>query len=567
VTDLEWTGRRDAAVFGAVFLVVLVVAILTAQDYGIASDVGNYFMDSLRQLTWLRGLGEGLLHGRPGDWLASDTVLTHWRTNAARIPHPPLSRELAGLSYAALRGPLGIVSSYRLPTMTGFALLVAAAGWFVRRGRGSLAEGLGASAAVALTPALFAYGHLALTDMILAVFWFLSVATLETHLRRGGRRWLVASGLLAGAACATKFTGVLLAPVLAGWLLWRGRWTWKGALILAASALAVFLVVNPVMWVEPLRGIQWFVGASVERSEHAWTRIQTYYFGRTYQFRPPWHYPFVWTAVVIPLPILACAGLGAVVDRGGRLSALCGLNLAVLYGAALLPFTPLHDGIRLFLPALPFLCLLAGVGAGWAARRVAEVVERPGRVRAPYITGAVLALVFAPPARALVRTHPYELSYFNGLIGGIRGASARGLEISNLKEVLTPSLLDILAERIPAGAAVDPGFFFEEVCFYQRMGLADPGWHLETAIPALDLPAGQSVWVTCASDPAANWAAIDRSPQPPEYLFVLNRRGFASSEEKALLDRGHPFFRLSLEDVPLMEVFRLEPDRGGRAHD
>ena len=57
-------------------------------------------------------------------------------------------------------------------------------------------------------------------------------------------------------------------------------------------------------------------------------------------------------------------------------------------------------------------------------------------------------------------------------IGGIEGADRRGLEVTNLKEVLNRATLDELAAVIPAEATVDPGFFIEELCFYRAVGWA-----------------------------------------------------------------------------------------------
>ena len=42
------------------FAVTLVVTALTASDYGIASDVGNYFYSSLRQFAWATPMAWGM---------------------------------------------------------------------------------------------------------------------------------------------------------------------------------------------------------------------------------------------------------------------------------------------------------------------------------------------------------------------------------------------------------------------------------------------------------------------------------------------------------------------------
>ncbi|MCK5448796.1 MAG: hypothetical protein KAJ43_11675, partial [Gemmatimonadetes bacterium] len=95
------------------FVVSLSVTALTAIDYGIASDVGNYFYSSLRQLAWARDLLTALLDGEPTMVLNQDLVFEHWRWYIERIPHPPLSRELSGLSWVVLRGIVDPLLAYR----------------------------------------------------------------------------------------------------------------------------------------------------------------------------------------------------------------------------------------------------------------------------------------------------------------------------------------------------------------------------------------------------------------------------------------------------------------------
>ena len=66
-TALRWLA------FG-LFAVTLAATAVTAIDYGIASDVGNYFYSSLRQLAWWGDLRVALLDGEPTVVLNADRV-------------------------------------------------------------------------------------------------------------------------------------------------------------------------------------------------------------------------------------------------------------------------------------------------------------------------------------------------------------------------------------------------------------------------------------------------------------------------------------------------------------
>jgi hypothetical protein len=61
----------------------------------------------------------------------------------------------------------------------------------------------------------------------------------------------------------------------------------------------------------------------------------------------------------------------------------------------------------------------------------------------------------APAAWELVHVHPYELSYYNALIGGPRGAWRRGFELTYWCDSLNNQALDELNRRLPPAAEID----------------------------------------------------------------------------------------------------------------
>ena len=314
------------------FTVTLVVTALTAIDYGIASDVGNYFYSSLRQLAWAGDLWVALINGEPTVALNQDRVFEHWRWYAERIPHPPLSRELSGISWFFLRDLTDPLTAYRGAVMFTFAALTASVGVYTAWRTRSLGAGLAAGLAVPAFPVLFAHGHLAHTDLFLTAFWFWSVASLDYAVKEGGTGWFLSSGIFLGAAAATKFSGLLLLPVLAIWLV-ANRSGLSAFLVLCLTGALVFVAVNPVMWVDPVQGVADYLQAGLDRAVSDDTRIATEYFGGVFLFRPPWHYPYVWTVIVFPLTLLAAALAGLFAPRSGPLRGLAFLNMAVLYGA------------------------------------------------------------------------------------------------------------------------------------------------------------------------------------------------------------------------------------------
>jgi len=525
---------------------------MTFPDYGIASDVANYFGSSLRQIAWVQEFYDSLMLGRPTGALEVNKVFEYWRWYLPRIPHPPLSRELGGVTWWMSYRWLDTLTAYRLAVMLAYGALVGWVAVFTFWAARSRLAGLIAGLAALSYPVLFAHGHLAHTDLFLATFWFIAAASMAVYVRTLGSGWLIASGLLLGAAAATKFSGLLLAPVLILWLLIRRPSHAIGVLILLGSGLVVFLASNPVFWVAPNIALTDYLGAGVSRATDDMTRLRTEYFGQIHVFRPPWHYVWVWTAIVLPPSFLVGIAPALASLRKNWVVPFCLLNMGVLYAALLLPSAPMHDGVRLLLPVLPFQCVLVGVGG---IRLVEFLERRMSEAAPPWLEALVLIAAIAPAAAASISIHPYQLSYVNFFVGGVQGAEEKGLEITNLKEVFNQQVLSDLTEIIPANAIVDPGFMTEELCFYQAQAMA-PDWTVETQLTRADGTAGETL--SCSKSELGP-VALGRPARKPQYVFILNRKAVWRPFDRALfLHGGTPAYEVLLDGVPLLRVYRTQ---------
>ena len=113
--------------------------------------------------------------------------------------------------------------------------------------------------------------------------------------------------------------------------------------------------------------------------------------------------------------------------------------------------TPAHDGVRLFLPTFFFLAAFSGLGGDLAGRYPGEA----GSSTSGWLRLAVTGVVLGSAAFALVRIHPYELSYYNELIGGPRGAWERGFELTYWYDAFTDKVIADLNRKFPPRAYVD----------------------------------------------------------------------------------------------------------------
>jgi hypothetical protein len=195
------------------------------------------------------------------------------------------------------------------------------------------------------------------------------------------------------------------------------------------------------------------------------------------------------TVFTIPPVILALGILG--IARTLRAPKKHNAGLLFLWAAAvpMLALTmkgaPKYDGVRLFLPAFPFIAALAGIGGGILVR-VGAFYDRAGE-RVPKGRIVLIALILALTVgggRALLSCQPYYLSYYNSLIGGTRGAAGK-MEVTYWGEALNQQALETIKNAVPDGATLTPRALNIEVLrYYQTWGLLKKGIQLVEDRPA-----------------------------------------------------------------------------------
>jgi 4-amino-4-deoxy-L-arabinose transferase-like glycosyltransferase len=294
-----------------------------------------------------------------------------------------------------------------------------------------------------------------LDTRLLVVFGvLLAVAVVRASDRRGGH-------LTFPRIPTAFFWMVLLGPLL----LWAG-WPW--------------------MWHHTLDHFRDYVNF---HAKHDFYNIA--YFGRNYFRPPfPVSYPFVMTALTTPVITLLASAIGMAlflryrakamhraeraavlfqapprsrdflhrlvlrpwraarpgpedddeIARAQRLSPGIGMFLAVNLLVPILiiahPQVFIFGGTKHWMPAWPFLAIFAGVGAAWGLRRLAAAIpERLSRVRLgrrtvplrPLAVGVLCLLCLSPAAQGTAQSHPFGLSHYNLLAGGVPGSADLGM--------------------------------------------------------------------------------------------------------------------------------------------
>lgn len=425
--------------------------------------------------------------------------------------HPPLGRWLLGIASTLgqpfeilWRGadPTGLyVLSGRLAPALAFAILVGMVTSNAFRRWGAV-PGLAAGWSLLAMPRVFTHGHLAALDTFLSLFWTTALLAGARALDRDGSPWrALGAGALWSLALLTKIHAWLLVPVMAVWA--AARLPLRRAVLVVSvwgiTGVALFAAGWPWLWYDTWARWRAYWGTSVERAT-----ILVEYFGRVVPDRDvPWHYPWLYFAVTVPagLQVLGALGLYAGWRRRDALAALLAGTI-VLFLAIFSTRVPVYDGERLFLLIFPAWALLIGLGFGQAWTRWGT--RRRGRL-------ALTALLLAQ-GYGTIAFHPFGLSYYNLLTGGLPGAQRLGLELTYWNDAVDRVLLDRLAREARPGAVA-------------------------ALVPTL-YP-GQGVLTTTA--PLARREVVlqdDAAAGRAEWLVLSRRTAYWSPELRARLERG-----------------------------
>lgn len=364
-------------------------------------------------------------------------------------PHPPLGRWLLGWTHWLVDprpdDPQSVsVVVGRMAPAVAFAAMVFLVGWVTAKSAGVFA-GATAAAAAATMPRLFAHAHFATLDTFTALAFVAALVALAEAECRSGRAWQYGlAGVVLGLAMLTKMHGFLLLPLGTAWMLWRRRWSALPAIFAwSLAGMAVFFAGWPWLWPAPFERVADFLGTSTDRQP-----LNVYYLGQVWADRDaPWHYPWVMFVVTMPLGWLVLGLLG--LWAGGRrwlddprlsLSAIGWLWVLLVFSW---PAAPVYDGVRLFLMALPLWAVMVGVGVAWLCNR--RWFARHGDP-ARWLLVAVLVMT---QSIGLVQYHPYWLSYYNLLVGGLRGAERLGFEVTYWGDTVRGPVIDEAVRRAP----------------------------------------------------------------------------------------------------------------------
>jgi hypothetical protein len=518
----------------ALFLGSLIFVAATLKDYGVTWDEPPYFHAADLHIAWITEFFSNVAHGKLQQSLADAEIKSAWHWNPYNVPHPPFSRIVSGLTKLLFASRLDSFSAYRMGPALFFAVLVTVMYLWISALFGRV-TGLFSALALACTPNLFGFAHIAVTDPPLATMWFLTSYCFWKGLNDS--RWSVALGTAWGLALATKFPALLIPIPLILWahLFHRHKYI-NNIFALVFLAPLVMIATQPYLWHQAGMRIVEFLFEGVSRGYRPDANFPVLFFGTLYYTSQlPWYYPFFLLGVTTPesILLLALLGIGAIywAREQDRVMVLFLLNALFIPVMGLLPGAVLHDGVRQLISGIPFLVGLAGGGFHVLLRFVsvqATKIRAADNIKhiQSKIVGSGFVLLLFPAALDLFIYHPFELSYYNRLIGGTRGAYEKGLEVTYFMEAFNPEFLRYLNDKLPPKAVINASFGNFMFNYYQK----------ETRLRSdIQITDSQSV----------------------DYYILLTRRSVWSKKEWNLFNKNSALAAVRLGTVPLVLVYRL----------
>jgi hypothetical protein len=288
---------------------------------------------------------------------------------------------------------------------------------------------------LAFDPFLLTESRALRTEGLLTSFSLLTILCLLLYIGEPRKRYGALAGLLTGLALLSKVSAVALLPVgalvvggmpfldTAHPLKARGQAAASALLVWGGAAVLTVVALWPALWVAPREVLQNMYDYVALRAVEGGGGGKTFFLGKPYPVEDPGplFYPVVLLYRTGPWLWLGLLSLAGMVWskrwslRGGKI----GLGVIALYLAAYLALITRADlkYDRYIIPMLPALGVLAGVGFvaawHWLTARASRL-----QVLSPMMAGLVLA---GQMALALPH-HPYYYTYWNPLLGGLKGA-------------------------------------------------------------------------------------------------------------------------------------------------
>lgn len=353
--------------------------------------------------------------------------------------HPVLSDILSSFFNVIFYQKLGILGdfdAYHLYGIVLVTLFLIFLYFWVERAYGGF-TGFISVLSLVLYPLFYGESHFNVQkDIPETVYMTATALAFYTAYTQRSVRWMIATGVLAGAALGTKLNVVFLIPSVGIWVFFLGlrrffrymanspRKFLVALLFASLIAVGIFYGSWPWLWQNPIGNLAQSLGYYRRMGIVSVPALPTQYyvFGLN-------TYALQWILFTTPVVTLLLSLIGMLSKANYYILILFLLPIARVSFS----FTSMYGGVRQIMEYVPAMAILAGIGAQVIVTSLLRYfvtwkkISKKNKTRLTIVLQVMVILSFVPITLKMIKMHPNESIYFNPLIGGLKGAAVRNI--------------------------------------------------------------------------------------------------------------------------------------------
>ena len=544
-------------------------SIYTINDYGITVDSPENFLWGSVYLRYFETFDrqylsyetdENPMLENPGE----PTNIFYYKIKYRPWMYPPVASILSAITHKIFHESLGWVSDIDghhiaiiiLSTITVFVLYKMV---FETYG---LLPAIIASISLSLYPRFIAHSHNNIKDAPMTCFFVFTIYCMWKATTTRQLNWSILSGVLLGLSLNVKINAYFIPLIFGLWLLftYKGGKTQvdipkyviqkKGCLkikrktieypfllnlaIILLLALSVVYLSWPYLWSDPVGGLNKSFNYFLNVGGDTPILYEGVLYGSAREV--PLYYAPHYLLIVTPPTILLLVLLGfshvskSFVNNGltgsreNNMSLLVVLWIGITLARTMIPGRVIYGGIRQFLEIVPPICIIAGIGGKVAYDHIKRRLDEDEIQSPKMISFLWMAILFAPLFINILYIHPYEIAYFNFIVGGTNGAYGRyevGYWGTALKEA---------GEWVSARKSDEVGVF------------SPVWWHITNYYVNISTAPGHVNYVILQMDPSLMNVTWFREESQMLMMLVKDR---------------NPVHRVEVDGVPLVNIYKV----------
>ena len=273
--------------------------------------------------------------------------------------HPSIVKILSGITWKIFHNKVGELVSCRLATMINFSLLIVVLYIFSSPLIGKTIA-MCSSIFLLCIPDVVEYAHFAEININLSIFWFLIALFFMKGLKT--KYWIYVSGIIFGLALGSKITTLIIPIAILAWILiYKPEKSISSYIIFLLIGVLTFVLLWPSLWFD-------FPSKLIEHTKFHASSIAI-------APSKPWYFAIktFFSGIPLGLNILFIVGIIGVLIERNKLGMLSLINVFVMFVISFIPQVYPGEGMRYFLPIIPFVTILCATGLGYL---ITPVIKR-----------------------------------------------------------------------------------------------------------------------------------------------------------------------------------------------